>query len=364
MKVFIAIDSFKGSSTSQELNDAARLGVLQANPTATVVTQAIADGGEGTLSMLAAQFEGTIQSVATVDLLHRPLTAKYLLAAIDEVPTAVIESASVVGIDRITPNSETFANADTAGLAPMMLDAVAQGARRIVLTLGGTGTSDGGRGLLAGLGVDPLAPGWAAGSHWPDIEVIGLADVTNPYAGPQGYAAIFGPQKGGTPGQIVAEDAKAVAFAAAVKPQVDLQQTPGAGAAGGLGGALVILGGSVAPGFETLARYIHLDDQLQGVDLIITGEGRLDAQTSQGKVPFGMATHGAKFQIPTVAVCGSLGADLGQMESLLLASLAIQPGVVTLAEAMAKLPAQANLTRTVRQIMKLIGVCHDKIDCN
>ncbi|MDR0199994.1 MAG: glycerate kinase, partial [Streptococcaceae bacterium] len=222
MKIVIAIDSFKGSATSSELNAATKAGVLEALPEANVVSFEIADGGEGTLSTLHAGLGGDWVTVETVDLLERPCEASYLLVG----GQAFIESASVVGIDKITPSPETFEKATTKGLAKLFEDAVAQGAQEIYLTLGGTGTSDGGRGLFEALN-----------GKVSEVKLYGISDVTNVYAGPEGYSIFFGKQKGGTSGQIAAQNESALAFAAKMKTErgIDLQKIPGTGAAGGLG---------------------------------------------------------------------------------------------------------------------------------
>ena len=338
MKIVIAIDSFKGSASSLELGKMAKLGVLEAQPSAKVKVFEIADGGEGTVSALQHGLSGQMISVDTVDLMERPISADYLLAG----KLAVIESASVVGIDKISPSPETFEAATSLGLAALIKDAAVRGAEEVYLTLGGTGTSDGGLGLLKGLG-DERVP-----------MLIGLADVTNPYAGPQGYAHFFGKQKGGTKQQREAQDQAAQAVVADVKARLglDLQSISGTGAAGGLGGAIVMLGGHIEPGFAKVAELLGIEQEIATADLVLTGEGRMDAQTANGKVPWGMAQLAASYKVPTVALCGALADDLGEMDQVLAGAYSIQTRPINLEEAMKKERTLANMQALAKNIIK------------
>ena len=242
MKVVVAIDSFKGSATSAELNQAVKNGILAAFPKINVETFEIADGGEGSVSALQSGLGGNLINVKTVDLMQHPMRASYLL--IDE-RLAVIEAAEVVGINKIKPNEKTIQEATTFGLGALFLDAKKRGATEIILSLGGSGTSDGGLGLLEALEAEDFS----------EIKITGLADVTNVYAGAEGYAKVFGKQKGGTAEILEQQDRAAQAFVQKIKKErkIDLQKIPGTGAAGGLGGALILLGGTLEPGFNKIA---------------------------------------------------------------------------------------------------------------
>jgi len=193
VKIVIAIDSFKGSASSLALGEAARRGVIAIRPDADVAVFPIADGGEGTMTALAQGLGGTMVEVPTTDLLGQPMTARYLLTG----DCAVIEAAEVVGIDKITPTPQTFQKASTEGLAALFLDAKRRDVREIVIALGGTGTSDGGLGLLRGLGAtvrslpDFDGINLAEATRFDGITITALADVTNPYAGPLGFAKVF-----------------------------------------------------------------------------------------------------------------------------------------------------------------------------
>lgn len=335
MKIIIAIDSFKNSATSQALNTAVAKGLKKAEPTAEIQTFQIADGGEGTLLALAEALGGERLSVATTDLLGRAIEADYLLAE----GQAFIESATVVGLDLLDEvNEQSFLTATTAGLAPLFLDAKARGARAITLSLGGTGTSDGGLGLLAALQDEDFS----------GIELTGLADVTNPYFGPTGYAQFFGKQKGGTQRAIALRDKEAEAFAQKIKTEqkIDLQKMSGTGAAGGLGGAIVLLGGKIEPGFDKIAGLIGIEQAIATADLVITGEGRMDRQTANGKVPWGMAKLAQKYEVPTLAICGSLAEELGEMDAVLAGAYSILTEPVSLELALDE-------TRTLKSAEKL-----------
>lgn len=345
MEFVVAIDSFKGSASSHDLNQAVKSGIEQVLPEAKVHTFAIADGGEGTISAVEAGIGGVQIKVSTVDLLGRPIVAEYLMAG----DLAVIEAAKVVGIDKITPSEQTIQEASTFGLAQLFLDAKARGAHEILLSLGGTGTSDGGLGLLEGLG--------GSFEQLPDfsgVKITGLADVTAVYAGENGYAKVFGQQKGGTPELLEQQDQKAQQVVQLIKKNqnIDLQKIAGTGAAGGLGGAIVLLGGQLVPGFEKIAALLEIEEVIKKADLVITGEGRMDFQTAQGKVPFGMAKLAAKYQVPTVAFVGSLGDNLGEMEELLLAAYSIQKGPGSLEKAMQKERTLENLEFLTKNVIK------------
>lgn len=324
MRVLVAIDSFKGSATSAEMNQAVRAGLLDASPSLEVETVAIADGGEGTLDALACALSGEMVQVQATDLLGRPLSVAYLVAQ----GRAFIESATLLGIDKITPSPEIFEKASSAGLADLVLDALERNCRQIFVTLGGTGSSDGGRGFL-----EKLIP---YAEQLRQVELIGLTDVRNPYAGPEGYARIFGPQKGGTPEQIAVEDARAREFVHKIRAekQMDLQKLAGSGAAGGLGGAILVLGGKLRPGFSSIVDLIGLEEKVAHSDLVITGEGRLDSQSFQGKAPVGLAELAQVYNRPVIALCGAVGERELALYSDFLAVFSIQTKAQSLENAM------------------------------
>ncbi|HHH8441855.1 TPA: glycerate kinase, partial [Streptococcus pyogenes] len=236
MKILVAIDSFKGSVTSPELNTSVAQALLSVDKQLVIETRAIADGGEGSLVALSQTVAGRWHQVKTIDLLRRPIKVAYYRHA----KQAFIESASIIGIDKITSNSVTYAQATSYGLGLAVKDAIQKGATQIEIMLGGTGTSDGGKGFLESLNYDFMTGRSYLDTLASPVTLLGLTDVTNPYHGPQGFAAVFGPQKGGSLSQIEETDQIASNFAKKVFCQttIDLQTIPGSGAAGGLGGAI------------------------------------------------------------------------------------------------------------------------------
>ena len=350
MKIVVAIDSFKGSASSRDLN-AAVAGVVQdVLPGAEVKSFAIADGGEGTLDALKDGLGGEMRAVETVDLLGRPIEAFYLQIG----HQAFIESASVVGIDKICPSSKTFEEASSYGLGALICDAVEQGSEEIYVTLGGSGSSDGGLGLLESFGFDGKTLRFSLPANWEKVQLVGLTDVQNPYAGQAGFARVFGKQKGGNPEQLLLKDRAAREFVAFVEKEtgLDLQAIPGTGAAGGLGAALVLLGGRLEAGFDRVASIVGLEEAMADADLVITGEGRLDSQSRAGKVPYGVAQLAKKQGIPAIAVCGAIAEDADWIWEDFLSVFSIQTRVLPLEEAMEPEKTLANLAFVTRNILR------------
>ena len=350
MKIVVAIDSFKGSVRSCDLN-AAVVGVAQeVLPGAEVKSFAIADGGEGTLDALQAGLGGEMRVVETIDLLGRPIAASYLQVG----HQAFIESAAVVGIDKICPSPQTFDEATSYGLGALLCDAVEQGCEAIYVTLGGSGTSDGGLGLLESFGFDGKTLRFALPANWEKVQLIGLTDVKYPYAGQAGFAQVFGKQKGGNPEQLLLKDRAARDFVAFVQEEsgLDLQAIPGTGAAGGLGAALVLLGGHLEAGFDRIASIVGLEEAIADADLVITGEGRLDSQSRAGKVPYGVAQLAKKHGHPAIAVCGAIAEDADWIWDDFLSVFSIQTRVLPLEEAMDPEKTLVNLAFVTRNILR------------
>ncbi|OTO24972.1 hypothetical protein A5877_000480 [Enterococcus sp. 3C7_DIV0644] len=349
MKIVAAINSFKGSATSAELNQAVLSGFSDQWEKCSIP---IADGGEGSMAAVFAAFGGNYETVPVTDPLGGKLQARMLVTKINEEKIALIESAEVVGLQLVEPSDETTRNSSSFGLGQMVLAACRQGVKKIYLTLGGSGTSDGGVGFLLALGAtiqrnvrmenNPLlqAESLELSQLNPllaQIDLFALADVTNPYSGEQGFASVFGSQKGATKETIQQLDQQAKRLAEHIKRTTGIDlEVPGAGAAGGLGGAVYLAGGQLVPGFSTIASLIGFEEKIKGADLLITGEGRIDGQTARGKVPYGVALIAQKRQLPIVAICGSRTERLGELSQLLPTVFSIQQGPVSLAEAMEK----------------------------
>jgi glycerate kinase len=351
MKIVAAIDSFKGSATSQELNQAALSGI-DADEKLTIP---IADGGEGTLQAIFSALGGQWVTVPTVDLLLRPIEVTILI--VDN--KAFIESATVIGLDLITPDPQTVEKASSYGLGQLVNEAVKLSVNEIYITLGGTGTSDGGLGFIQALNHElptdnPLLNNPEFTRPKP-LKIIGLSDVNNPYSGPQGFAHIFAPQKGANQEQIDTLDkhSEIIRQQNFTSEQIDLNAIPGAGAAGGLGGAIVIAGGRLQSGFETISKLIDIEEKIKGADLIFTGEGRFDYQTSGGKVPAGVARIGAKHDVPVVVLTGDL--QQGIQERNFLGVFSIQSGPTSLKAAMSRETTLDNIARTAQQVFQVFS---------
>jgi glycerate kinase len=287
----------------------------------------MADGGEGTAETIRAAVRGRRVVCRVRDPLGRPIRAAYAL--VDCSRTAVIETAAASGLALLAPRERDPLRATTFGTGELIRDALDRGVRAILLGLGGSATNDAGTGLARALGARfldrhgrELPAGGAALARLARIDVARLdprlrrvsftaaCDVRNPLTGPNGASAVYGPQKGATPGDVRRLDRALARFARVAARDLGrrVDRRPGAGAAGGLGaGLMAFLDAKIVPGVERVAACVELDRHLRGCDLVITGEGRLDAQSLQGKVPVGVARLAAARGIPAIALGGALG---------------------------------------------------------
>ncbi|MDO5049096.1 MAG: glycerate kinase [Actinomycetaceae bacterium] len=344
MRILVAPDSFKGSLSSQQaaaairaglqdaLADANTLADVNAPTTANTLTDAnaggdleivtipLSDGGEGFVTAYAtARGAGQIIEVEVADCAGNPRVAKYFL----EGERAILEVAEAVGIEYVDWETHDVWRANTSGVGQMIADARARGARELIVGLGGSATTDGGIGMLSALGVRfldedgaPVAPIPAelksiARVDTSDFDVSGLrviaaADVQNPLTGSNGAAAVFGPQKGATTEDVAALDEGLRNLAAVTDPDTPrFRDAQGAGAAGGLGWALMrFLQATITPGFDIIAAAARLDALVAGSDLVITGEGKVDSQTLSGKAPAGIWNLCQKHGVPLVIFGG------------------------------------------------------------
>ena len=321
MRIVVAPDKFAGTLTAEQAARAIEAGLLRARPDAEVVRVPVGDGGAGTLAaVLAAGFE-------RVPLSATGPTGEPVAAAIavrgDE---AFVEMAEASGLARLPGGVFDPLGASTYGTGELVRAALDRGARRVVLGIGGSATSDGGAGMAAALGVRfldadgaPLPPGGAALLRLASIDAAGLdprvaavevtlaSDVDNPLVGPDGAAAVYGPQKGAGPDQVLLLDSALRRYARVLAAELglDLAATPGAGAAGGLGaGAIAFLGSRVRPGIELVLDLVGFGAALAGAGLVVTGEGKLDAQSLRGKAPLGVARAATAEGVPVVALAG------------------------------------------------------------
>ncbi|HZD02855.1 MAG TPA: glycerate kinase [Actinomycetes bacterium] len=321
MRVLVAPDKFEGSLTAAEAASAIEAGLLRARPDAEVVRLPVGDGGAGTLSaLLAAGFERV--PVRATGPTGEPVDAAIALRG----ERAFVEMAEASGLRRLPGGRRAPLDATTYGTGELIRAALDLGARELVLGIGGSATTDGGAGMASALGVRfldqagrPLPPGGAALLRLARIDAGGVdprikgvrvtvaADVDNPLVGPQGAAAVYGPQKGASPQDVLLLDSALRRYARVLQADlgVDLADAPGAGAAGGLGaGAMAFLGAGLRSGIDMVLELVGFDDAVAGADLVVTGEGKIDFQSLRGKAPFGVARAAAAHGVPVVALGG------------------------------------------------------------
>ncbi|WP_332604480.1 glycerate kinase [Acinetobacter sp. ESBL14] len=327
MKVVIAPDSFKDSLSAQEIAQAIASGWQQVFPDAEIIQCPMADGGEGSIEAVLEVCSGEWREQMVQGPLGEPVLAKWGWLATEKI--AIIEMAQASGIQLVQPADRDACISSTFGTGELILAALDAGAKEIVLTVGGSATNDAGTGLLTALGAtfldakhNPLAAGGIALQNLAKINLDQLdpriqqtqfrlaADVTNPLCGTNGASHIFGPQKGASPQQVLELD-QALSHFADVTTQllgVDQRHEAGAGAAGGLGfAARTFLKTEFRSGVEVIAELNQLTAKIQSADWVITGEGKFDEQTLNGKTPFGVAKIAQAANIPVIVIAGTLG---------------------------------------------------------
>ena len=322
MRVLIAPNSFKGSLTSVEVARAIAAGWLRARPGDALRLAPLADGGEGTLVAVEAAGGWRWREAPADDPLGRPIRAAWL--ARDDGAAAIVEMARASGLSLVAAGDRDAAGATSRGTGDLLRAVLDAGIRDIALGIGGSATTDGGAGLLRALGAtvnDDLATVDLTGldPRLAETRLRIACDVTNPLLGASGAAAVYGPQKGAAPDLVVALDGRLARFADALEGATGRHEraTPGAGAAGGLGFGLLCLTDRFAslrlePGIGLVMEEAGFDAALADADLVLTGEGRIDAQTAFGKTAMGVARRAHAAGVPCVAVGGGVtpgGAD-------------------------------------------------------
>lgn len=374
MKIVIAIDSFKGSLTSVEAGHAAAGGILRVFPDAEITISPLADGGEGTTAALVSGLNGTYKTVTVSNPLNRPIQAQY---GILPNQTAVIEMAAASGLPLLSEKERNPMHTTTYGFGEMIRDAVQNGCRNFILGIGGSATNDGGIGCLQALGFDCLdgnrnpvsygAKGLSELAVISDTNVIPelnectfhvACDVKNPLCGENGCSAVFAAQKGADEVMVVQMDAYLQHYAELTKqynPEAD-PDYPGTGAAGGLGfGLMSYLKASLEPGIDLIIRETGLEKSICNADVVITGEGCLDAQTAMGKAPVGIARIAKKCGKPVIAFSGAVHSGAKQCNAAGIdAFFPILKNISTLEDAMKPDNAHHNLADTTEQIFRLI----------
>ena len=328
MKTIIALDSFKGCLTSTEACQAAATGVRLADPMADVLLVPLSDGGEGLTSVLTHAMHGQMVTVRVHGPLMEPITAQYGIA---DQQTAIIEMAAACGLPLVPAGLRDPERTTTFGFGEMILDALHRGCKQLILGIGGSATNDAGMGMLQALGAtisfsnhegedtDLAHSSIACGGNLAQIAsidatplsdiynnvcILVASDVHNPLCGPTGAAHIFAPQKGADPEAVERLD-QGLHHVQQLAHVADSQ--PGDGAAGGLGFALRhYLHTSMRPGIELVLDQLHFDQTIADADLIITGEGKSDAQTLMGKVPMGVLKHAQRQGIPVHLIAGCI----------------------------------------------------------
>lgn len=327
MKVVIAPDSFKECLAASDVATAIAKGWKDIFPNDEIICHPMADGGEGSINAILHVLKGDFCIDEIQDPLGRPVQAQW--AWFPNKKVAIIEMAEASGLQLLSPNERNPMITSSYGTGQLILKALEKGAEMIILTIGGSATNDAGAGMLEALGLrlldthgNTVPSGGAALSQVASIDDSFLhpqvaqtkfmvaSDVNNPLCGKKGASAIFGPQKGATTQQVMVLDAALSHFATICQNKYfrDERSFPGSGAAGGLGfAAKLFLKAEFRPGVELIAQITQLEKHIQGADLVITGEGQIDRQSVMGKTPIGVAKIAKQYNIPVIAIAGTLG---------------------------------------------------------
>ncbi|MFX3625102.1 MAG: glycerate kinase [Ectobacillus sp.] len=371
MKIVVSPDSFKESLTAQQICGIIEEEIVRLRPDVIVKKVPLADGGEGTSVILTEALQGEFMYANVRGPLGETVQAKY--GFVQEQKLAIIEVAEACGLHLISPGRRNPLEASTFGVGELILHAVHNGAAQLIICLGGSGTNDGGVGMLQALGANILDDrhkqvGLGAkylsaiqsvdlstlDSRLKTCSIMVACDVKNPLCGENGASKVFGPQKGATEEMVAQLDKGLYHFAQVVERDCNLQLLgiEGGGAAGGLGAALHLLGASMKPGIRLVMEKVCYAEQISDADLIITGEGRLDSQTAQGKVIAGVLAESEKLHKPVIALCGKIenGYEVLFKQGL-TAAFSICNGPQSLPEALGK--AEENLRVTVQNVIKL-----------
>lgn len=364
MKFLIAPDSFKGSLSAAQAAEAMAGGVRRARPDAEVVLLPLADGGEGTTEALVLATGGRREILSVTGPLGEPVEALWGRLGVDgetwDGGTAVVEMAAAAGLPLVPPDRRDPRRTTTYGVGELLRQALDSGAKRIIIGLGGSATNDGGAGAMQALGArfwdaagrplpDPLTGGDLARlaridasglrAQFAGVEIVIASDVTNPLLGPTGASAVYGPQKGADAGTVVGLDAALAQYAAVLRRDLgrDVAGSPGAGAAGGMGaGLMAFLDARMQSGIDLILDAVRFEERAAGADWLLTGEGRIDAQTLHGKTITGVLRRCRPLGLPAIAFGGSVDDAAGEQlaDAGLRAAFPIVPGPMSLEDAM------------------------------
>lgn len=374
MNILIASDSYKGSLSTKEVAKQIGIGVHKVIKDANLMYIPMADGGEGTVDAMIDCLGGHFEYCHVVGPMGDEVRAKY---GVLEDGTAVIEMAEASGLTLVAEDKRNIMKATTYGTGQLIKAAMDNGYRQIYIGIGGSATNDGGIGMAQALGAhfynsNGEEVGYGGGElqsitaididhmdvRLKDTQINVMSDVTNPLCGPKGASVIYGPQKGATEQDILQLDAGLLNLANLIEKKIntDVKCLPGAGAAGGLGmGLVAFTKAKLQSGIEAMLKVANFREKLKWADLVITGEGRIDGQTVNGKVPTGIAKIAADFNVPTIAIVGSIGKDaeivyqyhIESMESCIVAPCTVENAIEH---------AQENLVSATERIMRAIAL--------
>ncbi len=361
MKIVVAPDSFKGSMSAQQACQAMAEGIGRVLPSAEVVSVPMADGGEGTTEAMVAATGGRMREVQATGPLGEKVIGRVGLLGDDR--TAVLEMACVSGLPLVPPGRRNPLHTTTYGTGELIAAALDAGARRLIVGIGGSATTDLGAGMAQALGAKFFSSSGAeitqpmTGALLADVARVDLSglhpavtesrievacDVDNPLLGPRGSAAVYAPQKGAGPDDVQTLEANLAHAVEIVEAEIGraVRDTPGAGAAGGLGaGLMAFLAAKLRPGIDLLLEASGLAEKLRGADLLLTGEGRIDSQTAYGKTISGVARTARQAGVPVVALVGSIGEGVENLYEIGVTSMfSICPGPIELDNAIAEGP--------------------------
>ncbi|MDF0717657.1 glycerate kinase [Muricauda sp. 334s03] len=336
MKFILAPDKYKGSLTGREFCETVARGIKKVFPDSEIIHRPLADGGDGTIEVVADYLNASKVSVTVKDPLFRDITTQYLLS--EDNQTAFIEMSEASGYKLLKKSEMNCMDTTTLGTGEMILDALEKGANSIVLGIGGSATNDGGMGMAKALGysfldadgieLEPIGKNLGkvveirrdqVNPKLVDIKIQVACDVNNPFYGENGAAKIYGAQKGASGEDITFLDKGLESFAGILKStfDIDVQNIGGAGAAGGVGGgAVVFLNAELASGVDLVMELANFDEVLEGADWVITGEGQLDGQTFSGKTINGVVRSAKKHHVPIAAFCGSIDVSIEEMRQM------------------------------------------------
>ncbi|ARC84025.1 glycerate kinase family protein [Clostridium argentinense CDC 2741] len=380
LKFVLAPDSFKESMSSKEACDAMERGIKKVIDDAECIKIPMADGGEGTLEALVEATNGRIYDVEVMSPLMEKITAYF--GILGNSNTAVIEMASASGIMLVSKEKRNPLITTTYGTGQLIKAALDKGINHLIIGIGGSATNDGGAGMIMALGAKLLDDNGIEldvgggelyklhkidisnlDSRIKDLTVEVACDVKNPLIGPEGASQVFGPQKGATGEMVEILDKSLEHYAKKIKEQlgIDISTTPGAGAAGGLGGGLLaFLNGELRSGVDLVIHHTGLEEKIKNSNYVITGEGSVDGQTIFGKTPVGVSKIAKKYNVPVIVVAGKIGNDIEPIyDEGVVSIFSILQEVTDLEKALED--GKENLEKTLENIARLLVL--DKAGC-